>query len=412
MTFPFAAESSSSTSRDWRACLVASDTTLAQWPDAARMPLPGVLRWQRVRGGLDEALAHLHTQPTDLLIAEVASPSEAQWQQLTQTLRCHPSVRMVLLSGPGATLSVRQALRSGVRDVLEVPLEPTALDQVCQEQLQQLRALSTPEGPDARILAVVGAKGGCGATFLTTSLAHAISLRQAAVGVVDMKGEAGDAAWYLSDSPPTTGLRELSQQLHRLDAALLEASLMDCGPRLQVLAGGGNGGEGDRPSAQAMARVLSLMRDRCTTTVVDAPTTWDGATQETLMQAHSVHLVISPHMADLRAAQHWLQAAQSMPELRAKVSLVVNHVHAYSPIGIDSICQALQFEQAREIAHSKRAVTDATHYGVPVVSHSRSDPAARALWQWAQEWVGQPRARRWWPWPRGQHLQGLRAQPA
>ena len=392
--------------------MVASHDTLPGWPEVTHPSASDSVVWQRVTGNLDQACWHVQSQPTDLMIVEVTAPTAAQWQQLAHTLSGQPRLRVVLLSRDESAPFMRHALRAGVRDVLSMPISTEALDRVCQEQLQQARSPSIPAAQRSRVMAFVSAKGGSGATFLATSVAHAISLRGAEVAVLDLNGGAGDAAWYLSDSAPTAGLLELSGQLHRLDASLLEASLISCSPHLRVLPGSGDHISDERPTAQAVSRVLSLMRERFDTTAVDLPVTWDESTQEAAHQANAVYLVVNNHVADVRAAKRWLERAHTLPDLRSKLCLVVNHVHAYSPIGADAVREALEFEQAREIPHSPRAAAHATNHGLPLLAYSRSDPVAKALSKWSLEWMGGPPKRSWWSWARRGRSQWLTTQPA
>ncbi len=412
MTSPLATEISPQPFAAVQACLVADDDTLPQWPEVSQAATSESVRWQRVSGGLDQACSHALSHPTDLLVIAISSPNASQWQQLGSILNSRPSMRVVLLTRDESAQMLRHALRAGVREVLGLPVSSAALDRVCQEQLQQLRIQATPQAHRSRVMALVGAKGGCGVTFLATSLAHAISLRGVEVAVLDLHAGSGDAAWYLSDTAATTGLLELSHQLHRLDTALLEASLIDCAPHLRLLPGSAENSPEEKPTAEAVSRVLSLMRARFGTTVVDLPTSWEEAPQEAAHQADSVFLVVNNHLADLRAAQRWLQRAHNLPDLRSRLSLVVNHVHPHSAISTETVRQTLHFERAREIPHSPRAVTYATNHGMPLLTHSRSDPVAKALAQWSREWVGQPHKRSWWPWARGQESKWLTVQPA
>ena len=87
------------------------------------------------------------------------------------------------------------------------------------------------------MLAFVSCKGGSGATFIAANLGYALAAgEQRKVALFDLNLQFGDAALFVSDHKPATTLSQLSQQIVRLDASLLSASMIQITPAYSVLA--------------------------------------------------------------------------------------------------------------------------------------------------------------------------------
>ncbi len=79
---------------------------------------------------------------------------------------------------------------------------------------------------DGKIIAFVSCKGGSGATFLAANLAYALAQENQRVALFDLNLQFGDAALFVSDQKPAATLSHVAQQIHRLDASFLAASMV------------------------------------------------------------------------------------------------------------------------------------------------------------------------------------------
>jgi Flp pilus assembly CpaE family ATPase len=163
--------------------------------------------------------------------AGAARVGPQQLEQIAQALATRPATAMILLtpdSSPGTLLG---AMRAGVREVVPLPLANGEFRQAWARQVARLLLQRTPQPrAPAPVTAFIPAKGGAGATFLATGLAHALAARGQRVALIDLNLHAGDAALFLSDQAAAMTLAELAAQAARLDGALLESAMLACGP--------------------------------------------------------------------------------------------------------------------------------------------------------------------------------------
>jgi pilus assembly protein CpaE len=228
----------------------------------------------------------------------------------------------VLAVGTGNDVGLYRALlAAGVSDYLVKPLQPDAL----VAALGRIDAAGDDAAarPSAaalgRVVAVIGARGGAGATTLATSLAWMIADRgensdagRRAV-LVDFDLQFGSAAMALGVDPGP-GLAAMLASPERLDAQLLAASLQPVNDRLGLMAAQ-MPVEGDAPvSPVAALALLGALRSTAQWVVADLPRTLDSMTRQVLRTADQVVVVAPPSLEGLRDTRRlmaWLRALRA-----------------------------------------------------------------------------------------------------
>ena len=118
---------------------------------------------------LETALA---AQPQATLVLDLGSgedTSALSW--LTEITRRWPALQVVLLCAQRDEALLMQAMRSGAREVLDSPPEPTELTQTLQRLAPQSDQAHAAAGRLAPMLAFIASKGGNGSTQLASNLA-------------------------------------------------------------------------------------------------------------------------------------------------------------------------------------------------------------------------------------------------
>ena len=149
-------------------------------------------------------------------------------------------------------------MRNGVREVVELPLSANSLHEAIDRILSQQRESSREEG---KILSFISCKGGSGTTFIADNLAYALaSVSNKKVLLIDLNLQFGDAALFLSDAQPSMTLADLCRQIHRLDAALLDSSLIHVTPSFGILPASGEPDPYDTIRPEQIDAILHLAR--------------------------------------------------------------------------------------------------------------------------------------------------------
>jgi pilus assembly protein CpaE len=248
-------------------------------------------------GGLTAAIEAYQSSPTpNVIILETESRSEDILGGLDQLAEvCDAGTRLVIIGRMNDVTLYRELVRRGVSDYLISPVGP----------LQIVRSVcglfSAPDAkPVGRIIAVVGAKGGVGASTIAHNIAFAVSgdLRLDAV-VTDLDLAFGTAGLDFNQDPPQ-GIAEAVFSPDRIDNAFIDRLLAKCTDHLSLLAAPAALERVYDFGADAFEAIFDSLRATVPCIVLDVPHQWTGWTKQTLVGADDILIVAAPDLANLR----------------------------------------------------------------------------------------------------------------
>ncbi|GAB3482618.1 septum site-determining protein Ssd [Amycolatopsis cihanbeyliensis] len=259
---------------------------------------------------------------------------------------------LLVCKGTVAPESLRRALRNGVERLVMLPDDEGELVSALADAV---------EGPvlDGRVLAVLGGRGGAGASVFAAGLGLGAVRAGGNALLVDCDPLGGgvDLLLGVEDEP---GLRwpELRVNSGRVSMAALQPALPGTrhgAARLSVLSCGRDGADGAGPSGHAVAAVVRAGRRAGQLVVCDLPRHLPGAARPVLELADLVILVVP---AELRACAAAAQVLRGLFQVRERVRVLVRGPSAEG-LGVDQVAAAV---------------------GVPAVASVRAERApARAL---------------------------------
>jgi pilus assembly protein CpaE len=266
--------------------------------------------------------------PSD--VALVADPGEASAPGLRQLVAgCERPA--VVLARAADVETYRRALTAGARGVLTLPAVPSALgDALAEAAAAGGAAMGTAEG---RVVAVVGAKGGTGATTVALALA-----RLAGALLVDLSGSRADLP-ALIGCRSDRSLADLAHVGDGLAAAVETAAIPHpCG--LRLLPG---------PAGPEVAAALppgfatALVRDVRTTAraVVDAGTAAFPAAREAIAAADRTLVVVTPDAYATAAARELVTALVRAGGGADATAVVVNRWGRRAELSLRGIARAV-----------------------------------------------------------------------
>lgn len=257
------------------------------------------------RGGLESAITRFALEDSpDLLIVDTtltAAPMLAALERLKSVLK--PDAKIIMLGAINDVPLLRELMRRGVSQYMLTPVAPAQLiDAICALYAQT---------DNSRVLAVVGARGGVGASTLAFNLAWCIAEnRQAATTLVDLDLSFGASAFGY-DRPPGASLAEGLADPSRIDDDLLERATVRSGDRLRVLPAPASLDRGTDFDAQALQALIEQVRRTSAFIILDLPHAWTPWVKHALAQADEVLVVAAPDLASMRNAKNLLDALKS-----------------------------------------------------------------------------------------------------
>jgi pilus assembly protein CpaE len=248
-------------------------------------------------GGLTAAVEAYQSSPTpNVIILESEHPNEDILEGLDQLANyCDAGTRVVVIGRMNDVKLYRELVRRGVSDYLIAPVST----------LQIVRAVcglfSAPDAkPVGRVIAVVGAKGGVGASTVAHNIAFSISHDLALDAVVtDLDLAFGTAGLDFNQDPPQ-GIAEAVFSPDRIDTAFVDRLLAKCTDHLSLLAAPATLDRVYDFGADAFDSIFDSLRATVPCVVVDVPHQWTGWSKQTLISADDILIVAAPDLANLR----------------------------------------------------------------------------------------------------------------
>jgi pilus assembly protein CpaE len=261
-------------------------------------------------GGLVAAVEAYQSSPTpNVIILESENRDADILQGLDQLAPvCDAATRVIIIGRMNDVALYRELVRRGVSDYLIAPVNT----------LQVVRAVcglfSAPDAkPVGRIIAVVGAKGGVGASTIAHNVGFSIArdLMLDAV-VTDLDLAFGTAGLDFNQDPPQ-GIAEAVFSPDRIDNAFIDRLLSKCTDHLSLLAAPATLDRVYDFGADAFDAIFDSLRATVPCVVVDVPHQWTGWTKQTLVSADDILIVAAPDLANLRNTKNlydFLKAAR------------------------------------------------------------------------------------------------------
>jgi pilus assembly protein CpaE len=247
-------------------------------------------------GGMAAAIEAYRSAPTpNVIVLE----SDARNDLLAGLDRlatvCDAGTRVVVVGRINDVMLYRELVRRGVSDYVLGPVG--AIDVV----RSICNLFSAPEAKAVgRIIAVVGAKGGVGASTISHNVAWAIARDLAMDAVVaDLDLAFGTAGLDYNQDPPQ-GIADAVFSPDRVDTAFIDRLLSKCTDHLSLLAAPATLDRVYDFGTDAFDAVFDTLRATMPCIVLDIPHQWSGWTKRALIGADDILIVAAPDLANLR----------------------------------------------------------------------------------------------------------------
>ncbi|MFZ6047217.1 AAA family ATPase [Pseudomonas sp. CR3202] len=347
--------------------------------------IPGLtVNTRLVTNGHTDPLYGLEQVP-DFLLLRVSH----LWREELAALMQRPAQERppLLVCGPlNEREGMRLAMQAGARDFLPEPVAEDELVAALGRMLMESRA-STANA--SKLIAVMNAKGGSGATLLACNLAQQLSSRGGATLLLDLDLQFGSVAHYL-DVQTTHSHLDVLQQVDELDSVALRGFCSHFSPTLHVL--GGRSSElflSQDVRLEQLESLLRLARSTYDWTVVDLPRQIDHLTGIALEQADRVYIVVQQSLSHLKDATRLVRILRDDLGVQgSRLQVVVNRYNKASPVSLKDIAEALRCEGLQKLPNDYAVVTESQNTGVPLELHAPRAPVTLAMRELSQELLG------------------------
>ncbi len=252
-------------------------------------------------GGATAAVEAYRTSPTpNVIFIEAEQRGDDILNKLDQLAEvCDAGTRVVVVGRVNDVTLYRELTRRGVSDYLIAPIGTIdVVRSICG-------LFSSPDAKAVgRVIAVVGAKGGVGASTIAHNVAWAIARDLSLDSVVtDLDLAFGTAGLDYNQDPPQ-GIADAVFSPDRIDTAFIDRLLSKCTDHLSLLAAPATLDRVYDFGAEAFDSILDSLRSSIPCVILDVPHIWTGWTKRLLVSADDILVVAGPDLANLRNAKN------------------------------------------------------------------------------------------------------------
>jgi pilus assembly protein CpaE len=343
-------------------------------------------------GGIAAAIETYHTQPTpNVIILETEGGSDilAGLDELSTV--CDAGSRVVVIGRVNDVALYRELVRRGVSDYVIAPVG--AIDVV-----RSICGLfSAPEAKAVgRVIAIVGAKGGVGASTVAHNVAWAIARDLALDSVVIDLDLAFGTASLNYNKDPVQGIANAVFSPDRPDTAFIERLLAKCNDHLSLLAAPATLERVYDLGEQAFDAIFDTLRLTTPCIVLDVPHQWSGWARRALIGADDILIVAEPDLANMRNTKNILTMLKAARPNDRSPLYCLNQVGTPKrpEISVREFAKAIESPPIAAIPCDSRLFGTAANNGQMIAELSANHRTSRMLLQIARQLTGRGEAKK------------------
>lgn len=345
-------------------------------------PKPEIVPCSRV-GSVAEVLEA--EGPFNVLVAGPSLGTRSGLARLRLIREELPGMSLVLAFSRRPDASLRDIVRTGAVDLLQLPIEDKELAEAVERGLELAGTVTVAApaataaahpvpvaGGPAVVYTIASATGGCGKTFYATNLAYFLTrYTQKRVCIVDLDMQFGEVSTALRLRPKYT----IFDALQREDTdetdlqAHIEEYCVQHETGVSVLAAPREPSEADRINPPDVTRILEAIRQRFDYVIIDTP----PALAETVLVAFDLsdllYVMCTLDLPSVRNMSVFLSTLDRLKVPTDNVRLVLNK--AETDVGIDINQVTKLFPQGFEsVLPYAKEVSRSINLGMPVMAAS------------------------------------------
>ncbi|GIK58351.1 MAG: response regulator [Chloroflexi bacterium] len=357
-----------------------------------------------------QALTLADTEQPDLILLDGMMPDLDGWE-VCRRIRHNPKIaqtRIIMFSAVNVAEQKLAGFNAGADDYLTKPTEPVELIERVQALLENvpprpdLAVAAPPEveppvakaatmgrtvalAPSSQVVAVLGARGGAGATQLAINLAVVMAAPEHPVTLIDLDVRQGHVALYLNQKVGN-GLNKLARFSENIPLKDISARLMPYNDHLQLLLTESDlAAAGDVPSAMQVEKIIEVMALLGGTAVVDCGLGITAVNRPVIEQADHLLLCVQPERVGLAAAKRFMAQLKDILFPHTQLHLVLLDFDSSLTIPQQAIESFLGWPVTAVIPVPPQDLRRAVNKSIPLVQLNPEGKVAAVIGQLARQ---------------------------
>jgi pilus assembly protein CpaE len=302
-----------------------------------------------------------------------------------------PRPIQIVLGSEDQSDVILRALKLGVREFLPDSSSPEHIVEVIQGLAAQTLSAGTDSSSEAGVVAVMGAKGGVGATLVGCQLAGSLQRSGGRTAIVDLNSPLGDVAVYF-DVQPTYTLADIARAGKRIDATLIGELLHRHGPTgVEVLAAPSRLENAQLVSKDHIGSLIKQLKSQFDWVVLDLSRSWSENSMRAVDLVDHFILVALQDVPSLNHARSHRDLLLRIGVDARSIHTVVNRQSKEAAVSSDDMTKFLGAEPEFSLPNDYVTAVTCVNEGRPVSDVAPGSAIDRAFVELAirvHEWHG------------------------
>lgn len=355
--------------------------------------------WQQEKankGGLRNAVQSLSVSASPQILLVDLSESGDPISDINSLAEvCEPGTVVVAMGQVNDVRLYRDLMMSGLQDYLLKPVSPDALRDAISHAQMILNAPKHDDGSKDKphlSLAVIGARGGVGASTIATSLCWLYSEKMGHLtGLLDLDVHFGTGALAL-DLEPGRGLTDAIDNPSRIDGLFIERAMIKANEKLSILSAEASIASPILTDGAAFFQLQEEFRAAFEHTVIDLPRSMLIAYPHLMQDVNVVVIVCELTLASARDTIRLLAWLRSNAQ-HCTTIVVANKVQATSEVTRKDFEGSIERKIDLVLPYDPKATAQASKVGKPLIDGARGSKVSSgiaSLGEMAQNMSAQP----------------------
>ena len=284
---------------------------------------------------------------------------------------------LLFFYGPDDSGLILQAMRSGASEYVTPNSDERDHLIAAVERLARERGGSA-EARLGALVAVMGAKGGVGASFLACQLSASLARMGERVALADGQLKLGDVALYMNLSPQYT-FASLASRSEAIDSTYLHTTLDAHPSGVHVLATPKRPEEAESVNVRCVERVVELLRSEFDWVIWDTPREFDDRSVFVLDRADPILVVTTPDVASMHHAHMQLDLLERLGRSANEIRIVANRTERSASVSAREAREFLGRPADASVPNDFSRATACVNEGRTLYEVRHSSPIGKAI---------------------------------
>lgn len=197
--------------------------------------------------------------------------------------------------------------------------------------------------------------------------------------LIDLNLQYGDAALFISDAKSPVTLTDICAQIHRLDAQLLDSSVIGVAPNFDLIAAASDPDPEDRIQPNHMAALLSIARRQYDFVLLDMGRQVNAVSIRALDSSDLIFPVLQQSISFIRSGQRMLDMFSTLGYRKDSIRHLLNRYDDSAAVTQADLERGLGQRIIYQIPNNFTIASESINQGEPVLKLARGSALAKSF---------------------------------